>query len=447
MAFRSTAEEMERLQLSDEDTEDLWDSPSKRGTKKQNRTPPVEESTTPPPKTSHDSGTLFDRQEAREAALQNELRSVRHINEVIEGLLGSLDCAKGNMDTVSRTVDSASTLLNTWTRILSQTEHNQRLILNPNWQGAVQDAADMESEELVRQQAAERRERELQQQREAVARRAQEEERRRAQGSTARGTRGTTRGRVPSTLGRTPSVSYKAPGASRTTTSSTTRGSTTTTRRPVSGIARGSGVTRAHRSASVADLQPPRQLRVKCCIFALRATPTTRNELRPLPGRSPPNVRSPRGSPPVPGVASPGHFAPPGPIATSGLGNTGFGNDVESGRWNMGAFETSLPIRMDYEAMLAYLLLPPAGGVFLLLVEHKSDYVRSHIRSTSIIANYGQIIHLLFSWSSFFSWLFFLCDIALIGFLSMRAYRDVDTLEHFEVPIFGRLANNFVDDE
>ena len=26
--------------------------------------------------------------------------------------------------------------------------------------------------------------------------------------------------------------------------------------------------------------------------------------------------------------------------------------------------------------MLAYLLLPPAGGVFLLVVEHKSDYVR-----------------------------------------------------------------------
>ena len=42
----------------------------------------------------------------------------------------------------------------------------------------------------------------------------------------------------------------------------------------------------------------------------------------------------------------------------------------------------------------------------------------------STTAKYGQIIHLLFSWSSFFSWLFFLCDIALIGFLSMRAYRD-----------------------
>lgn len=43
---------------------------------------------------------------------------------------------------------------------------------------------------------------------------------------------------------------------------------------------------------------------------------------------------------------------------------------------SLGAFETSLPIRMDIEAALAYLLLPPAGGVFLLLAEHKSDYVR-----------------------------------------------------------------------
>ena len=42
----------------------------------------------------------------------------------------------------------------------------------------------------------------------------------------------------------------------------------------------------------------------------------------------------------------------------------------------MNLFETSLPLRLDHEAMLAYLLLPPAGGVFLLVVEHKSDYVR-----------------------------------------------------------------------
>ena len=42
----------------------------------------------------------------------------------------------------------------------------------------------------------------------------------------------------------------------------------------------------------------------------------------------------------------------------------------------MNLFETSLPLRLDHEAMLAYLALPPAGGVFLLVMEHKSDYVR-----------------------------------------------------------------------
>ena len=58
--------------------------------------------------------------------------------------------------------------------------------------------------------------------------------------------------------------------------------------------------------------------------------------------------------------------------------NAGFGGggDPESGRLDVNLFETSLPLRLDYEAMLAYLLLPPAGGVFLLVVEHKSDYVR-----------------------------------------------------------------------
>lgn len=96
-----------------------------------------------------------------------------------------------------------------------------------------------------------------------------------------------------------------------------------------------------------------------------------------------PVARSPHNSPPIPGLASagglssPNQFAGTGHINTSGYGNTAHGyGDLEGGRWNLGAFETSLPIRMDVEAMLAYLLLPPAGGVFLLLLEHKSDYVR-----------------------------------------------------------------------
>lgn len=98
------------------------------------------------------------------------------------------------MQTVSRTVHNASTLLQTWTRILSQTEHNQRLILNPQWQGASQDLVDIQNEEIQRQQAAERREAEEQTRRAAAARRAEEERRRAETPSAKGGTRGRGRG-------------------------------------------------------------------------------------------------------------------------------------------------------------------------------------------------------------------------------------------------------------
>lgn len=105
-------------------------------------------------------------------------------------------------------------------------------------------------------------------------------------------------------------------------------------------------------------------------------SPEVERALSPPPNN---HLRSPQ-SPPIAGpLPSPSHFANEGQYTTQsgGLGSTGsLGPDVEGGRLNLGAFDTSLPIRMDYEAMLAYLLLPPAGGVFLLVFEHKSDYVR-----------------------------------------------------------------------
>lgn len=98
MAFRSTSEEMDRLQLSEDDTDELWDSPSKQGHKSFSQKLAEDDSrSTPEPRPPHEE-TLFDQEEAREVALRNELQSVRNINQVIEGLLGSLDCAKGNMD-------------------------------------------------------------------------------------------------------------------------------------------------------------------------------------------------------------------------------------------------------------------------------------------------------------------------------------------------------------
>ncbi|OAX82713.1 hypothetical protein ACJ72_02932 [Emergomyces africanus] len=220
MSISSARVEMEKLQLSDEDTKGLLGSPSKtRVVHLPLRSP-------------------YDREEAREASLRNELESVRNINRVIEGIIDSLDMAKGNMENVSRTVTSASTLLNTWTRILAQTEQNQRLILNPSWQGASQDIADIESESILRQQEAERRELELQQRREALARKAEEEEQKRTATAVARGSRGVTRGRSR-VLGRTPAAVSSYSGTRGTTSTrgatairgTTTRG-TTSLRRP-----------------------------------------------------------------------------------------------------------------------------------------------------------------------------------------------------------------------
>ncbi|KAI5304705.1 hypothetical protein KEM56_006081 [Ascosphaera pollenicola] len=165
---------------------------------------------------------------SRDAALQYELETVRNINQVIEGVLGSLERAKSNMGTVSQTVDSASTLLNTWTRILAQTEHNQRLILDPNWHGASEDITAAEAEEIQRKQEAERRLREEQERREALARKAEEERRKSEAAAASKSTRGTTlRGRtrigsrIPSTYSTT--TGRRAP-ATTTTASSGTSG-------------------------------------------------------------------------------------------------------------------------------------------------------------------------------------------------------------------------------
>lgn len=40
-------------------------------------------------------------------------------------------------------------------------------------------------------------------------------------------------------------------------------------------------------------------------------------------------------------------------------------------------WDTSLGLRLDYEACLAYLAFPPIGAIILLILERNSDFVRS----------------------------------------------------------------------
>lgn len=53
-----------------------------------------------------------------------------------------------------------------------------------------------------------------------------------------------------------------------------------------------------------------------------------------------------------------------------------------------------------------------------------SNYYRSTLSNLVFFGRRAQILHLLFSWSSVISWLMFIGDLFLIGFLSLHAYRD-----------------------
>lgn len=222
-----------RLRLQD-DEEDLFASPES-GATTQKHTPNVNDKSN---QRSSRPESRHNADEAREARLQAELDRVREVNKVIEGVNASLEKAKVNMGTVHQTVNNASTLLATWTRILGQTEHNQRLILNPQWQGATQDMEELENEELRRQAEAERRVVEEQRRREEAQRKAEEEERKRAAAAAAPA-RGASRGR--STRG---GVSASTTSRFGTAGTATGRGRGTTPAARGSGIGRGTSVTR-----------------------------------------------------------------------------------------------------------------------------------------------------------------------------------------------------------
>ncbi|KAK5132805.1 hypothetical protein LTR08_008606 [Meristemomyces frigidus] len=114
---------------------------------------------------------------------------------------------------------------------------------------------------------------------------------------------------------------------------------------------------------------------------------------------------------------------------------------------NGNIFETSLGLPLPVEAMLAYLVLPPAGGMALLLFEHKSDYVRFHAWQSALLFSALFMVHVIFSWTAVVSYMLLAVDIGLIGYLSYGAFRNAETLDRVEVPFFGRLASSFVDDE
>lgn len=84
-----------RLDLSDSDSEAFFASPSRAA--QPSPRPPTEQPQRGAP-AQRNGESKYDAEQARQAALQRELESVRSINEVIEGVIASLETARGNMD-------------------------------------------------------------------------------------------------------------------------------------------------------------------------------------------------------------------------------------------------------------------------------------------------------------------------------------------------------------
>lgn len=98
---------------------------------------------------------------------------------------------------------------------------------------------------------------------------------------------------------------------------------------------------------------------------------------------SPPQRNLPAYSPPPLQHPQPQRAWHAGYASEEGLGSgdidvgAGAGVSADGNGAFVSEFDTSLGIRLDYEAVLAYIGIPPLSAIILLILERKSDYVRS----------------------------------------------------------------------
>lgn len=100
--------------------------------------------------------------EQRHKALVAELDQVSSVNQVITQVSRTIDKASNDVNTMAVATANANQLLELWVRVLSQTEHNYRLLSNSQWQGASRDQQLMaeKEEEKLRKKEQERLEQE-----------------------------------------------------------------------------------------------------------------------------------------------------------------------------------------------------------------------------------------------------------------------------------------------
>ncbi|RKP24152.1 hypothetical protein SYNPS1DRAFT_17572 [Syncephalis pseudoplumigaleata] len=110
-------------------------------------------------------------------------------------------------------------------------------------------------------------------------------------------------------------------------------------------------------------------------------------------------------------------------------------------------YETSLPLRVDVEAALVY-LLGCFSGVFFLICEQKNDYVRFHAWQSCLIFAPLTLVYVIFALiSSVLATLLLIASIVWIAFLMLQAYKNGSSLSRFSVPVVGPLAMRWTDSE
>jgi len=133
----------------------------------------------------------------------------------------------------------------------------------------------------------------------------------------------------------------------------------------------------------------------------------------------------------------------------SGIGSNAGPNGglLGGGNARVNQYETRLPLRIDIEAIMCYVALPPVGAVLLLVLETQNDYVRFHAWQASLVFTGLVILHLIFTFSAFLSWSLFVVDLGLMATGAWHCYKDADDLARWELPFVGRIASSYVDSE
>ncbi|KAJ1656102.1 hypothetical protein IWQ61_004271 [Dispira simplex] len=137
------------------------------------------------------------------------------------------------------------------------------------------------------------------------------------------------------------------------------------------------------------------------------------------------------------------------PLDSSSTDEDGYYGRQEGGRGmvRVNRYETSLPLRADIEAALAY----PFGcvsGVVLLIAEQKNDYVRFHAWQSCLFSTVALLVLVLVGLiSTILYWVLLVLFIGALLALAYRAYRDGSTLDRYFLPHIGPYADAWVNSE